>query len=988
MTTLLVMGAQGSAMIVAVLVLRAFLLNRLPKATFCALWALVAARLLVPLFVKNPLGLWGLASRLQSRVPGNGKEALGPDGATSASTGSAPLPATAPSSPVAAEPSANFPQAAPSNPVVLDPAALDPNSGPTTMPGLLNAMADAALSALPWWGWIWIVGSLLCVLGFSVLYLRGRARFKASAPVTCPQAVQWLRDHPLRRPLVIRSCKGVSTPLTYGILRPVILVPPAFAWDDSQTVDLTLAHEYAHVARFDALWKLILALAVCVHWFNPLVWVMYVVANRDIELSCDARVAKDLEHGQRTAYARMLLAAAQAKPDPATPLISAFAKSSVEERVVSIVKYRPMSWGACIASAAVLIAVPAALATSAPAPSETPEPAPTQVLPESPVDAVPTGIVVAGRPITSHEYTSEEWQALEMLYRFACPNGIIPSGGTISDYPTIWAFREATSQELRNLDASDLLARLGSDGWLLQQVGTNSMAAFITMALVPLTADDWESHAFTGARSVSANGVEGILDYRYSFGFTPATLELCLVVDAPVQEPSLANMGVSAYLACALSLHATFNNMLDSVDSALLGDPDAVVRGLAANCVPRQLDVPYTGRTLNAEYAYRARVGDGAWQASSLVGSVLVEGDYDPTGATGGNYEFESNLVEGSFASELDDDAMSSAPVDVQWFAYEEFGFSRDPYTSQLLYQGEPVRLFVDGYTGEPYASAFDHIRYYYTNPNGTLDLRTEFDSIGNAALPDGNGQAILTTPVYGIAKLNEQEARSVVEACYPSHQDQYPGQTAAVLFGSSTNLPTVARLFAMDSKQLPGYLQEAGYAYDETEKAFRKDGGILNEQTGSILVRALGAPDEDGYRGLSPEQLRAGEPVEAVTASLLFDPHSQPVDDAEAAAAVKFLEEREVAEGLVKTEEREAVNPIAESAAIANKSVGYEADGRQAIWSAYISTTAGVEMGCSYVDYLAEAYRVDPTFEAVAGFGVAPSWTNPEVAAILEGRA
>lgn len=77
MTNLLLMGVQGSAMIVAILVLRALLLDRLPKATFCALWVLVVARLLVPLFVANPLGLWGLASHLQPHRPGGGEKALG-----------------------------------------------------------------------------------------------------------------------------------------------------------------------------------------------------------------------------------------------------------------------------------------------------------------------------------------------------------------------------------------------------------------------------------------------------------------------------------------------------------------------------------------------------------------------------------------------------------------------------------------------------------------------------------------------------------------------------------------------------------------------------------------------------------------------------------------------------------------------------------------------------------------------------------------------
>lgn len=100
MTTLLLMGTQGSAMIVAVLVLRALLLDHLPKATFCALWALVAARLLVPLFVTSPLGLWGLASHLQPRGVGGG-EALGVAGTAPTGASRPDSMATAAASPFA-----------------------------------------------------------------------------------------------------------------------------------------------------------------------------------------------------------------------------------------------------------------------------------------------------------------------------------------------------------------------------------------------------------------------------------------------------------------------------------------------------------------------------------------------------------------------------------------------------------------------------------------------------------------------------------------------------------------------------------------------------------------------------------------------------------------------------------------------------------------------------------------------------------------------
>ncbi len=800
MTTLFIMGVQGSVMIVTVLVLCALLINRLPKVTFCALWALVTARLLVPFFAENPLGLWSLASHLQFRTPGSSGEALGirnatnsaggePVGVTPTHDGEAPLSTASPSLSIAAEPTAGFSQTTVLDPIAIDPTELDPNSGPTTLLGLLDAFANTATTSLSWWDWIWIAGSVLFLLGFTSLYLRRWLRFKKSASVTCPQATQWLRAHPLLRPLTIRSCPAVNNPLTYGILRPVILVPPTFDWSSPQA-DLVLAHEFTN-ARFDALWKLILVLAVCVHWFNPFVWVMYVMANRDIELSCDTRVTKGLEPRQRASYARILLntsKTASTPSTPTTPFASAFAKNSIEERVVSIVKYRPPSWSACIASAVVLIVVPTALATSAPTPSEPMDPTVAHPAAGSTTNGVFTGIAVEGRPITSHEYTNDEWQALEVLYGFACPGRIVPSDSSISGHPTIRALREAIAKELRDLNVSDLLARLGSDGWILRQAGTNSMAAFITMALVPLAADDWENHTFAGARSVSANGIEGVLDYRYSFELTPSTLELGLVAGSPVQEPSLANINVSAYLAYALSLHATFNNLLDAVDPTLLDDPNAVMEDLDANYVPRYLDVPYTGHTLDAQYTYRACTDGDDWQTSPLVGSVFAKEDSDPTGATADGYEFGGSLDERAFVSGLGSDAVSSLPIDAQWFAYEKFGFSRNPYTGQLLYQGEPVRLFVDGYTGEPYASAYDHIRYYYTSPNGALDLRTKYDYIGNANLPDSTAQMVLETPVRGVLEMDEQEARSVVEACYPSYASQYPGQTATMLFGNDAH--------------------------------------------------------------------------------------------------------------------------------------------------------------------------------------------------------
>ena len=84
----------------------------------------------------------------------------------------------------------------------------------------------------------------------------------------------------------------ISSPLTYGILHPVILLPKKLDRNDQAALKYVLTHEYVHIRRFDAITKILFAAVLCIHWFNPLVWVMYVLANRDIELSCDAWVIR------------------------------------------------------------------------------------------------------------------------------------------------------------------------------------------------------------------------------------------------------------------------------------------------------------------------------------------------------------------------------------------------------------------------------------------------------------------------------------------------------------------------------------------------------------------------------------------------------------------------------------------------------------------------------------------------------------------------
>ena len=123
----------------------------------------------------------------------------------------------------------------------------------------------------------------------------GKRRYPPLAAVASAAAH---RRHPAGR---------ISSPLTFGVLRPVILVPKKTDWTDETALRYVLEHEFVHIQRFDVLSKLLLIAAVCVHRFNPLVWVRYVRANRDLELSCDETVLRRFGGDVRAAYARVLI---------------------------------------------------------------------------------------------------------------------------------------------------------------------------------------------------------------------------------------------------------------------------------------------------------------------------------------------------------------------------------------------------------------------------------------------------------------------------------------------------------------------------------------------------------------------------------------------------------------------------------------------------------------------------------------------------------
>lgn len=134
----------------------------------------------------------------------------------------------------------------------------------------------------------------------------------------------------------------IQSPVVFGILKQRITVPKDLRGLEPSQIQYVLTHEMIHIRRRDNLWKLLSAAALCIHWFNPAVWLMYLLFSRDLELSCDERVLSLYGSKGRKEYAVTLLALAQ-NQKKTTLFCSGFLENPVKERIVAIMNYKKLT---------------------------------------------------------------------------------------------------------------------------------------------------------------------------------------------------------------------------------------------------------------------------------------------------------------------------------------------------------------------------------------------------------------------------------------------------------------------------------------------------------------------------------------------------------------------------------------------------------------------------------------------------------------------
>ena len=199
---------------------------------------------------------------------------------------------------------------------------------------------------------IWIIGMVLMTLYFVVNHIKFLRHVNDSIPVENVHLLELVNKHQskLKRKVQIRQSQKIVSPLTYGVINPVILIPKTFNLNQLNQLEYVFAHEYIHIKRFDCLIKTIATVVLCIHWFNPLVWVMYMLLQRDIELACDEKVLELFPEQAKSTYALTLIDLAE-KQNKISPVYSYFSKhSGLEERIKMMAGKSKKSWiGAALA---------------------------------------------------------------------------------------------------------------------------------------------------------------------------------------------------------------------------------------------------------------------------------------------------------------------------------------------------------------------------------------------------------------------------------------------------------------------------------------------------------------------------------------------------------------------------------------------------------------------------------------------------------------
>lgn len=376
------MAFYGSVMIVAVLLLRALLKNKLPKFVFPLLWGVVLVRLLVPFSLSSPLslpvpeGLSGIAGFSLAQLDEAAQyeqatlleDAIQPESGTAgAGSRDTTMNSDARENQEAAgaedigqtivEEVAYGTDTSDSGVIFHDDAYNVMGFGSFFSPGTLRK----ALPVLYLLGLAVVVGVLALQKITYAKKLKGGLLMEHNETVN-----ELLRSMGMGHVLVFSSDE-IASPLVCGLINPRIYLPTRMDFGNAVLLRHVLAHETMHIKRRDNLVKAVMLAALVLNWYNPLVWLMAKCLASDLEAACDAAVLGRWGEEERKGYAYSLLAMA-VSAGRGTLLYSAFSRTEVERRVKGILAFKKATAIALLFSVLLLAGSTVVFATGGQAP--------------------------------------------------------------------------------------------------------------------------------------------------------------------------------------------------------------------------------------------------------------------------------------------------------------------------------------------------------------------------------------------------------------------------------------------------------------------------------------------------------------------------------------------------------------------------------------------------------------------------------------------
>lgn len=304
--TLLSMSLAAALTALGVMVARLFL-YKLPRALICGLWLVVLFRMACPVSVSLPVGLV-------------------PQGVADGSIAQFVLSSSRP---------------LPSGAQVAPPTGGTPE-GMQTAPAPESSPSEMTVAETPHWPVIafgvWAAGAAVAALWGVVTYCRLRKRIDDAV---------LLSEH-------IYETDQIDSPFVLGFFRPRIYLPVGLTAQERRYV---LLHEQAHIRRWDHRFKPLAYALLCLHWFDPVLWIAYRLLCLDIEMATDQAVLRRLDHEEHTSPTEYAAALLHLSRDPRVPsaVPLAFGEEDAKERIVSLLRYRRPVMGVLVAAALVCL---------------------------------------------------------------------------------------------------------------------------------------------------------------------------------------------------------------------------------------------------------------------------------------------------------------------------------------------------------------------------------------------------------------------------------------------------------------------------------------------------------------------------------------------------------------------------------------------------------------------------------------------------------